>query len=341
MGLRYVVLFCFFTALWGGNTSITVFQKREMTDFQIQWEFSSPESMKFFCKRECKREEDVLIKTQENRAQSGRYSIEYKSSSSAEAFLYVTIANLTKSDSGRYRFGLGRSEVSTSYGIFDVKVVDAQGEEINIHTGDEGGEVTVVCYFSSSKGRKFFCKNDCKEGNVLIETTDVQAENGRYSIRYGQESVTNNFFLRVTTAALIKSDSGPYTCGLGESLSSASFQRFEVGVINATSKPASTVSSLSTLTPTTHSLRSSSGGSSPTLPETTDHAAVSSDVSHPVFLLPLVICLSVVPVLLAVVLLFLYRIKRNRNSESSYKELVVYENCSPTSTCEASIQNLG
>ncbi|XP_026223997.1 uncharacterized protein LOC113167517 isoform X2 [Anabas testudineus] len=284
------------TALWGGNTSITVFQKREMTDFRIQWGFSSPESMKFFCKRECKREEDVLIKTQENRAQSGRYSIEYKSSSSAEAFLCVTITNLTKSDSGRYRFGLGRSEVSTSYGIFDVKVIDAQGEEINIHTGDEGGEVTVVCYFSSSKGRKFF-------------------------------------------SALIKSDSGPYTCGLGESLSSASFQRFEIGVINATSKPASTVSSLSTLTPTTHSLRSSSGGSSPTLPETTDHAA---DVSHPVFLLPLVICLSVVPVLLAVVLLFLYRIKRNRNSESSNKEFVVYENCSPASTCEESIyQNLG
>lgn len=81
--------------------------------------------MKFFCRRECK-EDDILIKTPENEAQSSRYSIKYKNTAPAGGFLSVTITNLTKSDSGRYRFGVGRSVLPDSYGEFDIRVLDGE-----------------------------------------------------------------------------------------------------------------------------------------------------------------------------------------------------------------------
>ena len=71
-------------------------------------------SRKFFCKGECKKEADILVETEENRAQSGRYSIEYTKGSAVE--VYVTITQLQKSDSGRYKCGYGRpSSPDSSY----------------------------------------------------------------------------------------------------------------------------------------------------------------------------------------------------------------------------------
>ncbi|XP_026223988.1 polymeric immunoglobulin receptor-like isoform X4 [Anabas testudineus] len=221
---HHVLLFCFLSALWDGSTSNIIHQKKEGTQFRIQWKFSSSGSMKFFCRRECKGE-DVLIKTPENTAQTDRYSTEFKNSSTGGGQLTVSITNLNRSDSGRYRFGLGSSLVPDSYRDFEIKVLDAQEEEFNIHTRDEGGNISVVCKFSFSKSRKFFCRNDCKEGNVLIETTEDRDQRGRYSLYYNAS--VSRPVLRVTIAELEKSDSGRYTCGLGESLSSASLQRFE------------------------------------------------------------------------------------------------------------------
>ncbi|XP_067381905.1 immunoglobulin mu Fc receptor-like isoform X2 [Channa argus] len=109
-------------------------------------------------------------------------------------------------------------------------VWDGNTEEINIHKGNEGGDASVKCDFSFSNSTKFFCKGGCEDGNILIETTEDQAQRGRYSLKYGQVSVRNSFFLRVTITQLNKSDSGQYTCGLGETLSSSSFQKFEICV---------------------------------------------------------------------------------------------------------------
>lgn len=65
--------------------------------------------------------------------------------------------------------------------------------------------------------------------NILINTTYNQAYNGRYSINYAQTPATKPS-LRVTITNLTTSDSGLYKCGLGESLASASFQKFEINV---------------------------------------------------------------------------------------------------------------
>ena len=79
----------------------------------------------FFCKGECK-EEDILIKTDDVTAQSGRYSIRYEGESSGSRYVSVTITQLTKSDSGRYRCGLGGSSGPDSYTDFDVTVTDGE-----------------------------------------------------------------------------------------------------------------------------------------------------------------------------------------------------------------------
>ncbi|XP_026223985.1 uncharacterized protein LOC113167514 isoform X1 [Anabas testudineus] len=302
---HHVLLFCFLSALWDGSTSNIIHQKKEGTQFRIQWKFSSSGSMKFFCRRECKGE-DVLIKTPENTAQTDRYSTEFKNSSTGGGQLTVSITNLNRSDSGRYRFGLGSSLVPDSYRDFEIKVLDAQEEEFNIHTRDEGGNISVVCKFSFSKSRKFFCRNDCKEGNVLIETTEDRDQRGRYSLYYNAS--VSRPVLRVTIAELEKSDSGRYTCGLGESLSSASLQRFEVSVTGDSS----------TWTPRTFPMSVSSATTS-AVPKITEQFTVA----HPVFFLPLLICLPMVMVLLAAVLLFLYRFKTNKNSEGRNMEVTL------------------
>lgn len=79
----------------------------------------------FFCKGECKKEEDILIETDQKSLQRGRYSIEYMEGS---AFgLYVTIAQVTKSDIGQYKCGYGRALSTDSSPItFPVIVIDGE-----------------------------------------------------------------------------------------------------------------------------------------------------------------------------------------------------------------------
>lgn len=79
----------------------------------------------FFCKDECKKEEDVLIETDQRSFQKGRYRIDYIEGS---AFgLYVTIAQVTKADMGQYRCGYGRAlSKDSSSSTFPVIVIDGE-----------------------------------------------------------------------------------------------------------------------------------------------------------------------------------------------------------------------
>ncbi|XP_026223994.1 uncharacterized protein LOC117152797 isoform X2 [Anabas testudineus] len=98
---------------------------------------------------------------------------------------------------------------------------------LTVFAGVEGGSVTVKCSFPSSGTRRFFCKGECEEKNVLIQTTGERRSEGRYQIRYKDEDIS------VTITQLTKSDSGLYMCGLGRSLSSASYKQVEVVVVDA------------------------------------------------------------------------------------------------------------
>lgn len=82
-------------------------------------------SRKFFCKEECKAE-DVLVKTDDDVAQRDRYSIKYRNGPSGGGILSVTITRMTKSDSGRYRCGVGRNSLPDSYTDFEIRVSDGE-----------------------------------------------------------------------------------------------------------------------------------------------------------------------------------------------------------------------
>lgn len=82
-------------------------------------------SNKFFCKNQCQAE-DILIETDGVTAKSGRYSIGFKTTSWGQQILSVTITNMTKSDSGRYRCAIGNTSVPDIYSDFDIRVSDGE-----------------------------------------------------------------------------------------------------------------------------------------------------------------------------------------------------------------------
>lgn len=355
MNIHRVLFFCFFSALCGGNTGLVstkvyIFTGAEGGTGAISCYFTLSGSRKFFCKNECKAE-DILVKTDDVGAQSGRYSIEYRDGPSGLGIVTVTITHLTKSDSGRYRCGLGGTSVPESFIDFEARISDAplDGHFDFIRTNIEGEDVTLGCSDTVYGRRKFFCKGECKtEEDIIIETDENRAQSGRYSIEYIEGSA---FGLEVTISQVTKSDSGQYRCGYGRALSPDSYRTLQIIVIDAptTSKPNLTPGPFSTSVPsastptTTESLSSSSGSftSLPAYPETTNQPTAFSDVPHPDYsfvprpryFLPLAVCVPLVLVLLAVFLLVIYKWKKRRNTGlkkranagSVHMESIIYE----------------
>ncbi|XP_028264913.1 flocculation protein FLO11-like isoform X2 [Parambassis ranga] len=143
-----------------------------------------------------------------------------------------------------------------------------------VHTGQEGGNITVGCDFTFSGKRRLFCKGRCEEGNILIDTREDTAQRDRYSVQYKENSVLSSDVLYVSITKLQKSDSGQYSCGLGRTVLPDSYHDFEIVVTEAptTSEPSSTLNPFPTSTflpsaaaTTQHSGRSSSSPSSSTL----------------------------------------------------------------------------
>uniref|UniRef100_UPI003AAFA81F uncharacterized protein n=1 Tax=Centroberyx gerrardi TaxID=166262 RepID=UPI003AAFA81F len=82
--------------------------------------------------------------------------------------------------------------------------------DISVHEATEGENITVACSFTlAGNNKKFFCKGECKNENILIETDRDKDQNGRYSI---EDRRTGLFFVTITQ--LTKSDSGRYRCGV-------------------------------------------------------------------------------------------------------------------------------
>ncbi|XP_075953222.1 uncharacterized protein LOC142955809 isoform X2 [Anarhichas minor] len=140
-----------------------------------------------------------------------------------------------------------------------------------ISTGTEGGNITVACTFTFSGRKKIFCKQPCEEGDILIETEDVTAQRGRYSITYTEGAFpVRSTVLYVSITKLTKSDTGKYRCGLHRSLPLPSYQDIEIRVEEApiSSKPNVTLKPLSASVPSastqnTTQLSSSTGSYTP------------------------------------------------------------------------------
>lgn len=95
----------------------------------------------------------------------------------------------------------------------------------------EGGSITVKCTFSLTGRRRLFCTGKCEEGNILIDTTDDSAQNGRYSIKYEAGFYPlHKTVLNVSITQLRRSDSGMYRCSLDRILPFDSNEEFEIVV---------------------------------------------------------------------------------------------------------------
>uniref|UniRef100_A0A3B5B542 Ig-like domain-containing protein n=1 Tax=Stegastes partitus TaxID=144197 RepID=A0A3B5B542_9TELE len=95
---------------------------------------------------------------------------------------------------------------------------------------EEGGDVSVHCWFDSLNGSRFFCRNDCSDGDLLLWTTGHEAQSGRYSISSQEQPLMEACTVVLHISRLSLSDTGLYSCGLGEALNPTSLSRFHISV---------------------------------------------------------------------------------------------------------------
>ncbi|XP_054483086.1 uncharacterized protein LOC129115962 [Anoplopoma fimbria] len=310
-----IVFFFFLSDLQDGNNGLVkaqVYSGAEGGDVRVKCP-STFQSRKIFCKEPCE-QEDILIETKKFKDQKGRYSIEWMSGSRD---VDVTIRQLTKSDSGLYRCVSGSSSQQIEVIVIDALLDGDPSEEKTLYSRT-GGNVLVECFFDTSGSRIYFCKGECKDEDILVETTDFTAQRDRYSIRY-VPGAPSGVFLYVGIKQLTMSDSGRYRCVLDKPLASDPYHEFEIVVTD--------VPSASTAT-TTQSFNSTSGSSGPT--------------TRGVWLYAVIV---VVIVIVSGLALMIFCIRRNTKpdgvntrgtSEGTNMEIALYENCSPVSPSEDS-----
>nr|XP_020512738.1 uncharacterized protein LOC110001598 isoform X1 [Labrus bergylta] len=106
--------------------------------------------------------------------------------------------------------------------------------EIYVHTATEGGNFTAQCFFDDPGERKTFCRNDCGFEDILVATSGVRAQRGRYSMEYYEEQLGASMItLYVSITKLLKSDSGRYSCVFGIGRYPHHIQKFDLRVEDA------------------------------------------------------------------------------------------------------------
>ncbi|XP_071394358.1 CMRF35-like molecule 9 isoform X5 [Centroberyx affinis] len=155
-----------------------------------------------------------------------------------------------------YVFLAALCDVNTGF-VFDTPV----------HEEAEGENITVGCSFTwAGNNKKFFCKGECKNENILIETDKDKDQNGRYSI---EDKRTGLFFVTITQ--LTKSDSGSYRCGV-DRLLTHSYKEFDITVTDGSSTPSSPLSTTQQSEPPA---AQDSTHSASNIPMETEYAAVT------------------------------------------------------------------
>ncbi|XP_054912811.1 uncharacterized protein LOC129377104 [Poeciliopsis prolifica] len=107
------------------------------------------------------------------------------------------------------------------------------GDAAKTYTRMEGEDITVECLFTESKNPIIFCKKNCEGENILINTTENPAQEGRYKTFYDSDYAAG--VLYVSILELKRSDSGRYQCGLGKNQSQ--YQDFYLDVTEGETDP--------------------------------------------------------------------------------------------------------
>ncbi|XP_039460503.1 uncharacterized protein LOC116311254 isoform X5 [Oreochromis aureus] len=241
-----LICFFFLSALQDGNAEV-IFNNNisfGVVGGNLTAGFSFPAgTWKMLCRGECKGG-NILINTTDEKHQSHRYSTEYTIVQYAPT-LSVSITQLIMSDAGQYSCGVGESPSSVSYRQFEVVVAEAlldgnDPAQLKHFNKETGSSLTVGCSFNPSGGQKFFCRGECGEDEVLLQTDDEDASKDRYRIGFrgtSEETYGGGGIVYVTITQLTESDSGQYRCSLNPSSGQASFRLFEINVTDGVSLP--------------------------------------------------------------------------------------------------------
>ncbi|KAL3975112.1 hypothetical protein ACER0C_023738 [Sarotherodon galilaeus] len=242
MKVHHTLICFFFLSLQDGNAEVNINKNISfgVVGRNLTAVFSFPAgTWKMLCRGECKGG-NILINTTDEKHQSQRYSTELKSEDGVP-HLSVNITQLIMSDAGQYSCGVGGSPSSVSYKQFEVVVAEAlldgnDPAQLKHFNKETGSSLTVGCYFNQSGGQKFFCRGECGENEVLLQTDDEDASKDRYRIGYrgpSGETYGGGGIVYVTITQLTESDSGRYRCSLNPSPGQGSFRDFEISVTDA------------------------------------------------------------------------------------------------------------
>ncbi|KAM3617802.1 uncharacterized protein V6R79_011415 [Siganus canaliculatus] len=115
-----------FTSFTSFTSAIRILTRKEGEDVTYKCSFFFNGKRRLFCKNTCEGN-DVLINTERNFYQRGRYTIRYEEAESvfSSSSLYVSITKLTTSDSGRYRCSTTGDSLSASLEDFELRVEEA------------------------------------------------------------------------------------------------------------------------------------------------------------------------------------------------------------------------
>ncbi|KAM9751184.1 polymeric immunoglobulin receptor-like isoform 2-T2 [Menidia menidia] len=326
MSVHHTLLCLFFLSLQAANSSsahgLELFYGHVGGGVTMKCSFStSGRSELSFCRENCD-ERNMLIQTNSNTAERGRYRIQY-----SKKVLSVSISGLTRSDSGRYRCAVGRvSHTDVELVVAEALLYESQQEPFNI---EAGSSLTVGCTFKVS-GNKKFCRGGCFDGGeILVQTDGVRAEKGRYRIGYVDGRFAGGV-LYVSITKLTQSDSGRYRCHLQRPGFDESTE-FSIQVSAAPTAYKATDVPTDTQNWSSSSGNSKPPGSSHSAEPPQGEGAASTDV-----LLIVGLSVAVHALLLSVALLVFCR-RRScrplRGLMSRKSEEVKLESCSPP-TCE-------
>ncbi|KAK2851938.1 hypothetical protein Q5P01_008214 [Channa striata] len=173
MDVHHIFLcFFFFLSLQDGNTGLTneqiiTYTGTEGGNVTVGCSFSFSGSRKLFCKGDCTTG-NILIETTNDRAQSGRYSIEYEEGffPSTPTLTYVSITQLKKSDSGLYTCSLPGILLPDSNSEFRI-IVTETSTETTLQPFTTSRTSSSTQSLSSSSGR-FATETESPAGTVLV-----------------------------------------------------------------------------------------------------------------------------------------------------------------------------
>ncbi|XP_030590632.1 uncharacterized protein LOC115783778 [Archocentrus centrarchus] len=162
MKVHHTLICFFFLSLLDGNDDQRKkhFYKEAGSSLTVGCSFKYSGGIKMFCRGECGGNK-ILVDTYYDRAQSGRYRIRYVSD-----VLYVSITQLSSSDSGQYRCyqdGTYSWSFTSSFRDFEITVTDA------------ATTTTTAQSFSSSSGSSTpsFTLTGATEESERAASTDV------------------------------------------------------------------------------------------------------------------------------------------------------------------------